>query len=52
MNYLVSELITILSSKKYNLIEDKKITGIAIDSRKVKEGDLFIFHHIYRVCIS
>lgn len=42
MNYLVSELITILSSKKYNLIEDKKITGIAIDSRKVKEGDLFI----------
>lgn len=27
MNYLVSELITILSSKKYNLIEDKKITG-------------------------
>lgn len=42
MKYLVKDLEKILHAKKANIIENKEITGIAIDSRKVKEGDLFI----------
>lgn len=42
MKYLVKDLEKILHAKKVNIIENKEITGIAIDSRKVKEGDLFI----------
>ena len=42
MKYLVKDLEQILNAKKVNIVENKEITGIAIDSRKVKEGDLFI----------
>lgn len=42
MKYLISELTKILNAKSANIIEDLVITGIAIDSRKVKQGDLFI----------
>ena len=42
MKYLVKDLEQILNAKKINIVENKEITGIAIDSRKVKEGDLFI----------
>ena len=42
MKYFVKDLEKILNAKKINLVDNKKITGIAIDSRKVKEGDLFI----------
>ena len=42
MKYFVKDLEKILNAKKINLVDNKEITGIAIDSRKVKEGDLFI----------
>ncbi|WP_072520422.1 UDP-N-acetylmuramoyl-tripeptide--D-alanyl-D-alanine ligase [Gemella massiliensis] len=42
MKYNITELVKILNAKKVNLIDDKYITGIAIDSRKVQPGDLFI----------
>jgi len=42
MKYFVKDLEKILNVKKINLVDNKEITGIAIDSRKVKEGDLFI----------
>ena len=42
MKYLVTDLEKILNAKKVNIIRDVEITGIAIDSRKVKKGDLFI----------
>lgn len=42
MKYLVKDLEQILNAKKVNIVENKEITGIAIDSRKVREGDLFI----------
>jgi UDP-N-acetylmuramoyl-tripeptide--D-alanyl-D-alanine ligase len=42
MKYLVKDLEKILNAKKINITSDIEITGIAIDSRKVKEGDLFI----------
>ena len=42
MKYLVTDLEKILNAKKVNIIRNVEITGIAIDSRKVKQGDLFI----------
>ena len=42
MKYLVTDLEKILNAKKVNITRDVEITGIAIDSRKVKQGDLFI----------
>ena len=42
MKYLVTDLEKILNAKKVNITRDIEITGIAIDSRKVKQGDLFI----------
>ena len=42
MKYLVKDLEKILNAKKVNITNDTEITGIAIDSRKVKQGDLFI----------
>ena len=42
MKYLIKDLEKILNAKKVNITSDIEITGIAIDSRKVKEGDLFI----------
>ena len=42
MKYLVKDLEKILNAKKVNITNDIEITGIAIDSRKVKQGDLFI----------
>lgn len=42
MKYSITELKNILNAKKINKINDNEITGIAIDSRKVKKGDLFI----------
>lgn len=42
MKYFVKDLEKILNAVKVNIKENKEITGIAIDSRKVKEGDLFI----------
>lgn len=42
MKYLVTDLEKILNAKKVNITRDVEITGIAIDSRKVKKGDLFI----------
>ena len=42
MKYFVKDLEKILNAKKINLVDNKEITGIAIDSRKVKGGDLFI----------
>ncbi|WP_455486257.1 UDP-N-acetylmuramoyl-tripeptide--D-alanyl-D-alanine ligase [Gemella sp.] len=42
MKYLVTDLEKILNAKKGNITRDVEITGIAIDSRKVKKGDLFI----------
>lgn len=42
MKYSVKELEKILNAKKINLTSDEYITGVAIDSRKVKKGDLFI----------
>ena len=42
MKYLVTNLEKILNAKKVNITRDVEITGIAIDSRKVKQGDLFI----------
>ena len=42
MKYLVTDLEKILNTKKVNITRDVEITGIAIDSRKVKQGDLFI----------
>ena len=42
MKYLVTDLEKILNAKKVNITNDVEITGIAIDSRKVKQGDLFI----------
>ena len=42
MKYFVKDLEKILNAKKINLVDNKEITGIAIDSRKVQEGDLFI----------
>ena len=42
MKYLVKDLEKILNAKKVNITNDTEITCIAIDSRKVKQGDLFI----------
>ena len=42
MKYLVKDLEKILNAKKANITSNLEITGIAIDSRKVKQGDLFI----------
>lgn len=42
MKYFVKDLEKILNAKKVNITSNKEITGIAIDSRKVKKGDLFI----------
>ncbi len=42
MKYLVTDLEKILNVKKVNITRNLEITGIAIDSRKVKQGDLFI----------
>ena len=42
MKYLVTDLEEILNAKKANITSNVEITGIAIDSRKVKQGDLFI----------
>ena len=42
MKYLVTDLEKILNAKKANITSNVEITGIAIDSRKVKQGDLFI----------
>ena len=42
MKYLVTDLEKILNAKKVNITNNVEITGIAIDSRKVKQGDLFI----------
>ena len=42
MKYLVKDLEKILNAKKVNITSNVEITGIAIDSRKVKQGDLFI----------
>lgn len=42
MKYSIDELEKILNAKNVNKVHDKKITGIAIDSRKVKPGDLFV----------
>ena len=42
MKYLVTDLEKILNAKKANITSNLEITGIAIDSRKVKQGDLFI----------
>ena len=42
MKYLVRDLEKILNAKKINITNNVEITGIAIDSRKVKQGDLFI----------
>ena len=42
MKYLVTDLEKILNAKKVNITKNLEITGIAIDSRKVKQGDLFI----------
>ncbi|MBU0278352.1 UDP-N-acetylmuramoyl-tripeptide--D-alanyl-D-alanine ligase [Gemella sp. zg-1178] len=42
MNYSLNELNTILNSNKLNIKNDIFIKGIAIDSRKVQKGDLFI----------
>ena len=42
MKYLVKDLEKILNAKKANITSNVEITGIAIDSRKVKQGDLFI----------
>lgn len=42
MKYLVKDLEKILNTKKANITSNLEITGIAIDSRKVKQGDLFI----------
>mgnify|MGYP002717055562 FL=1 len=42
MKYLVTDLKKILNAKKANITSNVEITGIAIDSRKVKQGDLFI----------
>ena len=42
MKYLVKDLEKILNAKKVNITSNIEITGIAIDSRKVKQGDLFI----------
>ena len=42
MKYLVTDLEKILNAKKVNITSNVEITGIAIDSRKVKQGDLFI----------
>ena len=42
MKYLVTDLEKILNVKKVNITRNLEITGIAIDSRKVKKGDLFI----------
>ena len=43
MKYLVKDLEQILNAKKVNIVENKKITGIAIDSRKVKERRFNLF---------
>ena len=42
MKYLVTDLEKILNANKVNITRNIEITGIAIDSRKVKQGDLFI----------
>ena len=42
MKYLVKDLEKILNAKKANITSNVEITGIAIDSRKVKQGELFI----------
>ena len=42
MKYLVTDLEKILNVQKVNITRNLEITGIAIDSRKVKQGDLFI----------
>ena len=42
MKYLVTDLEKILNAKKANITSNVEITGIAVDSRKVKQGDLFI----------
>ncbi|MGX7111272.1 UDP-N-acetylmuramoyl-tripeptide--D-alanyl-D-alanine ligase [Gemella cuniculi] len=42
MKYLVQNLKKILNAKKINITQNKIITGVAIDSRKVQDGDLFI----------
>lgn len=42
MNYSIIELTKILNTTNYKLVNDKNITGVAIDSRLVKKGDLFI----------
>ena len=42
MKYLVTDIEKILNAKKANITSNVEITGIAIDSRKVKQGDLFI----------
>ncbi len=42
MKYSIEEIQKIVQSKKITKYNDVTITGIAIDSRKVKPGDLFI----------
>lgn len=42
MNYTLKQIAEILNYKENNININDKITGIAIDSRKIKQGDLFI----------
>ena len=42
MKYFVKDLEHILQAKKVNIKTNSEITGVAIDSRKIKKGDLFI----------
>ncbi|MDO4814148.1 MAG: UDP-N-acetylmuramoyl-tripeptide--D-alanyl-D-alanine ligase [Gemella sp.] len=42
MKYTIQELAQILNAKNVKTINDKLVTGLEIDSRKVKEGDLFV----------
>ena len=43
MEFKITELPQILDTKIYNIIDKNlKITGISLNSKKVKKGDLFI----------
>ncbi|MBF0713980.1 UDP-N-acetylmuramoyl-tripeptide--D-alanyl-D-alanine ligase [Gemella sp. GH3] len=42
MNYSIKEIIDVLNSTDYKIINNDIVTGVAIDSRLVKQGDLFI----------
>ncbi|MBF0710187.1 MULTISPECIES: UDP-N-acetylmuramoyl-tripeptide--D-alanyl-D-alanine ligase [unclassified Gemella] len=42
MRYSIKELSKILNAKNVKIIEDKIISGVQIDSRKINDGDLFI----------